>query len=290
EVVFVDDGSTDNSFAILNKVIRENPNIEIQVFQQKNQGAAAARYLAAKKSKYDYVIYHDCDDIISENAILELLAPFNNKSIDAALFDLKVESISKNGQIKINNTYYFSENKYLTGKDCFINSLNGWKIHNLICTKKSIFLEANKIYRSYNKSLENYISNDEIIGRIIWNLCGKVVRTNAIYYYKYNSKSTTKGINQDFYKILKNERMIVNIAHENNIEDISIYIHQVYMLRFLIKRYIKDKKDIYKKKFWLDEMIIHLLWCRKLFTKLPIKWKRRYIKIFLQLQWLRLFS
>ena len=167
EVVFVDDGSTDNSLIILNKVIRDNPDIEIQVLQQTNQGAAAARYLGAKNAKYDYIIYHDCDDDISENAIIELLTPFyNNSDVDATLFDLKVEYISKDGRKKLNDTVYFSDNKYLTGKDCFINSLNGWKIHNLICTKNSIFLKAYKIYERYNKSLENHINNDEIIGRI----------------------------------------------------------------------------------------------------------------------------
>lgn len=66
EVVFVDDGSTDNSMEVLNNVIRDNPDIEIQVLQQTNQGAAAGRYLAAKNAKYDYVLYHDCDDDISE--------------------------------------------------------------------------------------------------------------------------------------------------------------------------------------------------------------------------------
>ena len=55
EVVFVDDGSTDNSMIVLNRVIRDNPDIEIQLFQQTNQGAAAARYLAAKNAKYDYI-------------------------------------------------------------------------------------------------------------------------------------------------------------------------------------------------------------------------------------------
>ena len=78
---------------------------------------------------------------ISENAIIELLTPFYNHSdVDATLFDLKVEYISKDGRTKLNDTTYFSDNKYLTGRDCFINSLNGWKIHNLICTKNSIFL------------------------------------------------------------------------------------------------------------------------------------------------------
>lgn len=291
EVVFVDDGSTDNSMIVLNRVIRDNPDIEIQLFQQTNQGAAAARYLAAKNAKYDYIIYHDCDDDISENAIIELLTPFYNHSdVDATLFDLKVEYISKDGRTKLNDTTYFSDNKYLTGRDCFINSLNGWKIHNLICTKNSIFLKAYEIYECHNKSLENYINNDEIIGRIIWNLCEKVTRTKAIYYYRCNIKSTTKSINQNFYKILKNERMLINIADENNIKNTNIYIHQIYMLRFLIKIYIQDKKSISNKKYWLGEMSIHLLWCTKFFIKLPINWKRRYVKIFFQLQWLRLFS
>ena len=128
--------------------------------------------------------------------------------------------------------------------------------------------------------MENYISNDEIIGRIIWCLCRKAVRTNAIYYYRCNPESTTKGINKDFYKILRNERILMSIINENNIKHTYVYIHQIYMLRFLIQRYIQDKHKISNKNDWLDEMSVHLLWCEKFFIKLPINWKRRYIKMF----------
>jgi len=291
EVIFVDDGSTDNSVTILNRVVKDNPNMEIQILQQTNKGAAAARYFAAKIAKHDYVIYHDCDDDISENAIVELLSPFcHNNNLDAALFNLKVESVLKNGQKKLNDVECFSDEKILIGKDCFINSLNGWKIHSLICTKKTTFLEANKIYENYNKSLENYINNDEIIGRIVWTLCSNIIRTDATYYYRCNLKSTTKSINQDFYKVLRNERMLVKIAHKNNIDNQCVYTHQIYMLRFVLKRYVRDKDSIFNKKSWLNEINSHLLWCSIFFIKLPINWKRRYIKIFLQIQWLRLVS
>lgn len=37
EVVFVNDGSSDNSMKALNNVIRDNSDIEIQVLQQTNQ-------------------------------------------------------------------------------------------------------------------------------------------------------------------------------------------------------------------------------------------------------------
>lgn len=90
--------------------------------------------------------------------------------------------------------------------------------------------------------MENYISNDEIIGRIVWYLCGKAVRTNAIYYYRCNPEPTTKSVNKNFYKILRNERIIMNIIIKNKT---YIYLYSsIYILRFLMQRFIQDKHKI----------------------------------------------
>lgn len=47
-----------------------------------------------------------------------------------------------------------------------------------------------------------------------------------------------------------------------------------------MQRFIQDKHKISNKNDWLDEISIHLSWCKNFFTKLPINWKRRYIKMF----------
>lgn len=60
EIIVVDDGSTDNSFAIAKSF---ESNI-IKVYRQDNSGACAARNYAFRKSSGEYIVYLDADDIL----------------------------------------------------------------------------------------------------------------------------------------------------------------------------------------------------------------------------------
>ena len=65
EIIIVDDGSTDNSYAIAKKYESEN----VKVTQQENKGACVARNHAFNLSKGDYIQYLDSDDILSSEKI-----------------------------------------------------------------------------------------------------------------------------------------------------------------------------------------------------------------------------
>lgn len=60
EVIVVDDGSTDNGPAIVEK---EYP--EFTLIRQKNQGVSAARNTGIRASKYEYIVFLDADDVWS---------------------------------------------------------------------------------------------------------------------------------------------------------------------------------------------------------------------------------
>ncbi len=70
EVILVNDGSTDDSQNICEKIVRNKPNYFL--FAQNNQGAFAARNLGLEKSKGQYIAFLDADDVIDEN-YLEVL-------------------------------------------------------------------------------------------------------------------------------------------------------------------------------------------------------------------------
>lgn len=61
ELIFVDDGSTDNSVAIL-KNYAEKDN-RIRILQQVNKGAGPARNNGMKHASGEYIIFLDCDDV-----------------------------------------------------------------------------------------------------------------------------------------------------------------------------------------------------------------------------------
>jgi glycosyltransferase involved in cell wall biosynthesis len=65
EIIVVDDGSTDNTLAIARRVALGR----VQVFTQRNQGAAAARNFAFARSTGDYVQWLDADDLLAPDKI-----------------------------------------------------------------------------------------------------------------------------------------------------------------------------------------------------------------------------
>lgn len=72
EVIAVDDGSTDNSLAILQQCAAADPRIHI--YSQTNAGVSAARNHAIRKAKGKYILPVDADDLISETYIEHAVA------------------------------------------------------------------------------------------------------------------------------------------------------------------------------------------------------------------------
>lgn len=71
EVVFVDDGSTDGSGALLDAVAAEQG---FQVVHKPNGGEGSARNAGVERAKGRYLTYLDGDDILLPNALTEMLA------------------------------------------------------------------------------------------------------------------------------------------------------------------------------------------------------------------------
>ena len=70
EIICVDDGSTDNSYEILEAYKRKDNRI--QVYRQQNKYAGVARNLGKSKATGEYMIFWDCDDFYELNALEEL--------------------------------------------------------------------------------------------------------------------------------------------------------------------------------------------------------------------------
>lgn len=60
EIVFVDDGSTDNSASILKSLINRNKNVKV-VYSRKHQGKAEALTLGFQAAKGEYIVTLDAD-------------------------------------------------------------------------------------------------------------------------------------------------------------------------------------------------------------------------------------
>lgn len=63
EIVVVDDGSTDKTFAIIQRIVTECPAGLIKVIKQQNSGPGAARNRAISEAKGEWIAFLDGDDI-----------------------------------------------------------------------------------------------------------------------------------------------------------------------------------------------------------------------------------
>ncbi len=79
EVIIVDDGSTDNSYALA----KQYESSKVHIYKQENKGASTARNLAFKKSTGELIQYLDADDLLSYNKIesqVKLYSQINDKN------------------------------------------------------------------------------------------------------------------------------------------------------------------------------------------------------------------
>ena len=71
ELILVDDGSTDNSYSILEEYKKKYPK-KIVLLQKENGGQGSARNLGLKHAKGDYITFVDSDDTIDKNMYDEM--------------------------------------------------------------------------------------------------------------------------------------------------------------------------------------------------------------------------
>ncbi|MBE6149305.1 MAG: glycosyltransferase [Firmicutes bacterium] len=96
ELIVIDDGSTDNSFQILENFKEKDERIRI--FKQENAGPGIARNNGINKSSGDYILFLDADDYY-ELDLIEKVNSLNEKSSQDLIF-ISMINEDKIGKVK----------------------------------------------------------------------------------------------------------------------------------------------------------------------------------------------
>lgn len=87
ELVFVDDGSTDNSYELINGKIGTK-SYPVKLIKQANGGVSAARNTGIKNATGEYITFVDADDYVTEDYIEYLTNGISESDADTFVFQL----------------------------------------------------------------------------------------------------------------------------------------------------------------------------------------------------------
>ena len=85
EFIFVNDGSIDNSVAIIKKYIDKYENFKI--IEQENKGVSSARNIGLLNSKGKYIAFFDADDVAEPMLYEKLYSLIVNNNVDISIVD-----------------------------------------------------------------------------------------------------------------------------------------------------------------------------------------------------------
>lgn len=151
EVICVDDGSTDESAAILAEYVAKD--VRVRVLVQENCGQGAARNRGLEEANGEYVYFMDADDeLASADALERLVAEAERERLDALFFDAetKVDDGIDVPPSVVRAEDYIRRRDYsgvLSGRDLFARFLkNGeYTVSPCLVVLRREFLEKNDV-------------------------------------------------------------------------------------------------------------------------------------------------
>ena len=193
EIILVDDGSTDDSGNICDKIAKENG--KICCIHQKNQGVSAARNHGLQAATGEYVCFFDADDDIEPEKLYKLLRGIEKEKteIDIVFFGMSFD-------------YYYKGKMYR--RDEMIPPLQGvqsengwlWRLEDLFHTN-SLSSACNKVFRrEFLIEHKLYLSEDMFIYedleyslRCMADCSNILFEPKVIYYYRQSEDEGNVG-------------------------------------------------------------------------------------------------
>lgn len=203
EIILVDDGSTDGSGEIADRLSLEK--INIRVIHQKNGGLSAARNTGLRAAKGEYVLFVDSDDWLIPNTVDKLVEFADKEQLDIAVADFR--EVYEDGHVSP-NTIPPIATETVNGEAFFLRSLQAKQI--LMMVWKSIyrrqFLIDNELFFR-----EGYNHEDEEWTPRVY-LKAKRVKSIDCIFYNYLIRSS--GIARQPKKFRKNSLDMISNCYE----------------------------------------------------------------------------
>ena len=253
EVILVNDGSTDSSIKIINKHLKNYPNI-YKIIDRENKGISASRNEGIKEASGKYIAFVDSDDYVDLDTYERMYNTIIKNNSDIVVCGIK--NVDENDKILKYN--YLNNIKITTLKENpkLVHEIDYGPCNKLF--KKSLFknidFPLNTKYEDLNTILK------------VFKKAKKIDYINECFYnYYINSNGETKNINNKVYDIFiilndilasfKNEnkelKKEINYLCISKLMDYSEIIASVKNDKLAIDFYLDSIKYLNKKiKKW----------------------------------------
>lgn len=257
EVLFINDGSTDNSLEILKTI--EKSDSRVKVCSQVNKGICAARNCGIRNASGKYIIFLDQDDGIENDLIENYVKAMENNDVDMAVFG-KAHYYIVDGKTK-KIVYETFENEIV--KD--LKKICEYILN--VDNKKRLFTIWNCIYKTrilkkYNIHFDEHFRHGDEDGMFNTEYalkCRGIVFSNRSFYHYYLRKGYStiskynKNLITDFlYYIQKLCRLTQDIEDEGLREYVKLYILRFYSNVY--KRYCRFHNKYSEKKLFVAKI------------------------------------
>ena len=198
EIILVNDGSTDTSGEICNRLKKEHPD-KIKLIHKENEGLLLARWEAIQAASGEVLVFLDSDDCLRLDA-LEILADcFNETHCDMVLYD---SSDRKDFSNKI-QFFPFQHRFCMVGmeKSVLYQRVAERKIPNSVCMKATDFPNPN--------DLRNVKSGEDLLLSLYSiTAAQKIVYINeTLYFYRQREGSIVHSFNPGMMQSIKTVNM-----------------------------------------------------------------------------------
>ena len=248
EIICVNDGSTDNSLAILEDYAEKDSRIKI--INQKNKGLSGARNTGMKHVQGEYILFLDSDDWLNDDALFELYWSHLYDNLDMLFFQT-VDYYEEDGRYELNQ---------FGGMTAIDDSFEG-KIFNYKDVAPIIFKMPhsafNKLYSTsflqrINASFPEGINYEDLA--FFYDVFLKAEKVSILkkellfYRIRENSISTSGGEKSfDIFKSLK----LVNNSLKNTTIIVNKYLQDYLMFIIVNLKFVFVRlKDEYKNDYF----------------------------------------
>lgn len=285
EIICVNDGSTDNSLEILEKLQKEDNRIII--VNKENGGLTSARNAGLKIAKGKYCLNIDSDDWIEQGYFKALYERAEKDNLDITLSNIIFDHLDKPQKNYILNDLKISDIKVITGNE-YINIFLKENFHGYTWNKliKTELYKRNSI--TYNEKI--FMMEDVDVVLRLSKHTTKIGKINSAFYHYVQHQSNGclnisikrlkdieecfnslleyfKNDNEKIYK-LKNRKSLTLIGYLRN----SFILNKLAEYQEIQKEVLIENKELPFLKFEYERIKLDVVYCNilKLFPYIKI--------------------